>query len=152
MTFIFFLFVSSFKKISIYSTNPTLALFIVNRLPYARLLWYPYPEVIKWKHFPRYWPSLRGIHWSPVNSLHKGQWRGASAIQGNLIANKNMKKPALIITIRFLFKQFFQADIKEAINGSALLASCEGIIPLVTVSLRPNDDIWRYTSCSKHWI
>ena len=34
-------------------------------------------DVIKWKHFPRYWPFARGIHWSPVNSPHKGQWRGA---------------------------------------------------------------------------
>ena len=34
-------------------------------------------DVIKWKHFPRYWPFGRGIHRSPVNSPHKGQWRGA---------------------------------------------------------------------------
>ena len=34
-------------------------------------------DVIKWKHFPRYWLFVRGIHWSPVNSSHKGQWRGA---------------------------------------------------------------------------
>ena len=34
-------------------------------------------DVIKWKHFPRYWPCVRGIHRSPVNSSHKGQWRGA---------------------------------------------------------------------------
>ena len=34
-------------------------------------------EVIKWKHFPRYWPFVRGIHRSPLNSPHKGQWRGA---------------------------------------------------------------------------
>ena len=32
---------------------------------------------MKWKHFPRYWPFLRGIHRSPVNSRHQGQWRGA---------------------------------------------------------------------------
>ena len=43
---------------------------------------------IKWNHFPRYWPFVRGIHRSPVtfvrgihrspvNSPHKGQWRGA---------------------------------------------------------------------------
>ena len=31
-------------------------------------------DVIKWKHFPRYWPFVRGIHRSPVNSP---QWRGA---------------------------------------------------------------------------
>ena len=34
-------------------------------------------DVIKWKHFPCYWPFVRGIHRSPVNSPHKGQWRGA---------------------------------------------------------------------------
>ena len=34
-------------------------------------------DVIKWKHFPRYWTFVRGIHRSPVNSPHKGQWRGA---------------------------------------------------------------------------
>ena len=34
-------------------------------------------DVIKWKHFPHYWPFVRGIHRPPVNSPHKGQWRGA---------------------------------------------------------------------------
>ena len=34
-------------------------------------------DVIKWKHFMRYWPFVRGIHRSPVNSPQKGQWRGA---------------------------------------------------------------------------
>ena len=34
-------------------------------------------DVIKWKRFPRHWPFVRGIHRSPVNSSHKGQWRGA---------------------------------------------------------------------------
>ena len=34
-------------------------------------------DVIKWKNFPRYWPFVRGIPRSPVNSPHKGQWRGA---------------------------------------------------------------------------
>ena len=34
-------------------------------------------DVIKWKQFPRYWPFVRGIHRSPANSPHKGQWRGA---------------------------------------------------------------------------
>ena len=27
--------------------------------------------------FLRYWPFVKGIHRSPVNSPHKGQWRGA---------------------------------------------------------------------------
>ena len=34
-------------------------------------------HIFKWKHFPRYWPSVRGIHRWPVNSPHKGQWRRA---------------------------------------------------------------------------
>ena len=34
-------------------------------------------DVIKWKTFPRYWPFVREIHRPPVNSPHKGQWRGA---------------------------------------------------------------------------
>ena len=34
-------------------------------------------DVIKWKRFPRYWPFVRRIHRSPVNSPHKDQWRGA---------------------------------------------------------------------------
>ena len=34
-----------------------------------------YGDVIKWEQFPRYWPFVRGIHRSPVNSPHKGQWR-----------------------------------------------------------------------------
>ena len=34
-------------------------------------------DVIKWKHFPHYWPLVWGIHRSLVNSPHKGQWHGA---------------------------------------------------------------------------
>ena len=34
-------------------------------------------DVIKWKHFPRYWPFVQGIHRWPVNSHSTGQWRRA---------------------------------------------------------------------------
>ena len=37
-------------------------------------------DVIKWKHFPRHWAFVRGIHRSPVNSPHRGQWYGALMI------------------------------------------------------------------------
>ena len=40
-------------------------------------IWPTHDDVIKWKHFPRYWPFVWGIHRSPVNSPHKGQCRGA---------------------------------------------------------------------------
>ena len=42
-------------------------------LNYSLMLRLLHDDVIKWKHFPRYWPFV----WSPVNSTHKGQWRGA---------------------------------------------------------------------------
>ena len=32
---------------------------------------------MKWRNFQRYWPFVWGLHRSPVNSPHKGQWRGA---------------------------------------------------------------------------
>ena len=31
-------------------------------------------DIIKWKHFPHYWPFMPRIHGSLVNSPHKGQW------------------------------------------------------------------------------
>ena len=34
-------------------------------------------DVVKWKHFLRYWPFVRGIHRYPVNSARKGQWHEA---------------------------------------------------------------------------
>ena len=46
-------------------------------IPALHTIKYENDDVIKWKHFPRYWPFVRGIHRSPVNSQHKGQWRGA---------------------------------------------------------------------------
>ena len=38
---------------------------------------YIHDDVIKWKHFPCYWPFVLWIHRSPVNSPHKGLWCGA---------------------------------------------------------------------------
>ena len=49
-------------------------------------------DVIKWKHFPRYWPFVRGIHRSPVNSPHKGQWRRALMVFFCLHPNKRLSK------------------------------------------------------------
>ena len=36
-----------------------------------------YYDGVKWKHCPRCWPFVRGIHRWPVDSTHKGQRRGA---------------------------------------------------------------------------
>ena len=54
--------------------------------------WQFHDDVITWKHFPRYWPSVRGIHRSPVNSPHKGQWRGALMFSLICALNKRLSK------------------------------------------------------------
>ena len=53
--------------------------FHINSFRYQSLkfVWKLHDDVIKWKHFPRSRPFVWGIQWSPVNSPHKGQWRGA---------------------------------------------------------------------------
>ena len=49
-------------------------------------------DVIKLKHFPCYWPFVRGIHRSPVNSPHKGQWPGALMFPSICALNKRLRK------------------------------------------------------------
>ena len=43
---------------------------------YSTYYWL-HDNVIKREHFPRFCLFVRGVHRSPVNSIHKGQWRGA---------------------------------------------------------------------------
>ena len=49
-------------------------------------------DVIKWQHFLRYYDFVRGIHRSPVNSPHKGQWRGRRFHVFYLLLNKRLSK------------------------------------------------------------
>ena len=51
-------------------------------------------DVIKWKHFPRYWPFVRGIHRSP-----KGQWGGT--LMFSLICALNIRLSKLSWSWRF---------------------------------------------------
>ena len=37
-------------------------------------MWTHHSDVMTWRCFLHYWPFVRGIHQSPVNSPHKGQW------------------------------------------------------------------------------
>ena len=64
---------------NIYSNAFTYLLIVCIVIFYGFIFAIPlhHDDVIKWKHFPRNWPFVRGIHRSPVNSPHKGQWRGA---------------------------------------------------------------------------
>ena len=61
--------------ICIFHHNSTPALGILSH--YFKSIVTKHDDVIKWNHFPRYCPFVWGIHRSPVNSPHNGQWRGA---------------------------------------------------------------------------
>ena len=61
----------------VYFYNPK-RVFFYNKL-HALMCQKPagHDDVIKWKHFPRYWPFVRGIHRWPVNFPYEDQWRRA---------------------------------------------------------------------------
>ena len=65
---------------------------ICGTILYRRSSYVSHDGVIKWKHFPRYWPFVRGIHRSQVNSPHKGQWRGALMFSLICALNKRLSK------------------------------------------------------------
>ena len=46
-------------------------------LKFTILIQRVHDDVIKRKHFPRYWPFVMGLHWWPVDSPNKCQWREA---------------------------------------------------------------------------
>ena len=82
-------------------------------------------DVIKWKPFPRYWPFVRWIRRSPVNSSHKGQWRGAlmfslicSWINGWVI---NDKPASLILCGGFPSQRASNTDIVSVSRRHSVL-------------------------------
>ena len=70
-------------------------------------------DVIKWKHFPRYWPFMRGIHRSPANSPHKGQWRGALMFSLICALNKQLSKQSWGVTSSRIFFQKLLSAISD---------------------------------------
>ena len=49
-------------------------------------------DVIKWKHFQRYWAFVRGIHRSPAISPHKGPVTQSFDVFFDLCLNKRLNK------------------------------------------------------------
>ena len=63
--------------ISSIQAHPISRCYFLGQVFTGRQALHQHDDVIKWKHFPRYWPFVRGIHPSRVNSPHNGKWRGA---------------------------------------------------------------------------
>ena len=49
-------------------------------------------DVIKWKHFPFYWPFVRGIHRWPVNSPHRPVTQSFDVFFGQLLDTRLRKR------------------------------------------------------------
>ena len=56
------------------------------------IIWHD--DAIKWKHFPRYWPFVRGIHRSPVTSPQRPVTRSFD-VSFDLRLNKRLSKQTL---------------------------------------------------------
>ena len=54
------------QLISIHNADPQ-----SDELDHNNWTWLLHDDVINWKHFPRYWPFVRGTRRSPVNSPQK---------------------------------------------------------------------------------
>ena len=81
-----------------WSKNCSCIFSIILRLRNRKLISYhveqkwQHVDVAKWKHFPRYWPFVWGIHWSLMNSPHKGQWPRRFDVFFDLRLNKRLSK------------------------------------------------------------
>ena len=51
-----------------------------------------YDDVMTWKHVPHHWPFVRGIHWSLVDSPHKGPVMGNFDVFFDVALNKLLNK------------------------------------------------------------
>ena len=114
-------------------------------------------DVIKWKHFPRYWPFVRGIHRSPVNSPHNGQWRGALMLTlicariNGWVNNReagDLRRPRAHYDVTVMFA----ADLLRALHDmdmDALLVLSEANPPVTGVfpSQWCGEFIWKKKRC-----
>ena len=98
-------------------------------------------DIIKWKHFPRYWPFVRVIHRSPVNSPHKGQWCGSLMFSlicfwiNGWVNNReagDLRRYHAHYDVTVMFKTYIDGFAQDCSNSSAigmeLLQSCTKLL------------------------
>ena len=93
-----------------------------------------YDDVIKWKHFLRYWPFVRGIHRSPVNSPQRPVTR-SFGVFFDLRQNKRLSTQSR--------RELFETPLRP------LWHHCNGIqFPCDWLSHRG----WLYTDWLNSWV
>ena len=125
-------------------------------------------DVIKWKHFLRYWPFLRGIHRSSVNSPHKGQWHGALMltlicawinvwVNNREAGDLRRHRTRLYVTVMVMTSPFLMWGIKggiEIISGYRILAFSLVVLQYLSLTVstsRPGDAYMRQWYGFRQW-
>ena len=72
-------------------SRSAISLFRGGRISTFTIFWI-HDDVIRWKHFPRNWPFVRGIHRGPVNSPHKWPVTQSFDVFFDLRLNKRLSK------------------------------------------------------------
>ena len=103
-------------------------------------------DVIEWKHFPRYWPFVRGIHRSPVNSPHKGQWRGALTFSLICVWINGWVNNCEADDLRYNRAHYDVIVMHRQKMGFGSRQSQGDALPTVTVGWLPRPEIFMMTS------
>ena len=123
-----------------YARHCTHALFIANNMT-CNIIWFPlsltytevnieyHDDVIKWKHFPRYWPFVRGIHRPPrgwwFETPSSSLWRQCNDF-GDLSTNQVLITSSVKDSLERA-KAWWRHQME---TFSALLAICAGNSPV----------------------
>ena len=74
-------------------------------------------DITKWKHFLHQWCFVRGIHGSPLEYPHKGQWRGALMFFFYLHLNKRFRKkiemPVIWVVMALIMTSLMMRDVSK---------------------------------------
>ena len=141
-----------------YRTHHTLMRWLRNRIAFQACI--P-DDVIKWKHFPRYWPFVREIHRSPVNSPQKGQWRGALVfslictringwVNNGEAGDLRRYRAHYDVTVMFRIQWTVQRDLASSAerlptgwDSCAGLVPCDRPVHLCARRSEPGRDLWQ---------
>ena len=87
--------------------------------------WNRHDDVIKWKHFPRYWTFVWGIHRSPVNSPHKGQRRGALVFWVSIHETGDLRRHSAYYDVTIIiFENVYKASVVLFQSHSVNVSNC----------------------------
>ena len=118
----------------------------VDKISHRKAISWPahfaHDDVIKWKHFWRYWPFVRGIHRPPVNSPHKGQWRRALMFSLICVWINNREAGDLR-------RNRAHYDVIAMLSGSTMGRRWNGWWKMMWVMWVPNISSWKYTHTIK---